>query len=69
MPEIDRVVIDTDARRELADHGLAHEEPYPDVGPVNVRIIDLAGAAGVSVTTWADPLPGFKTPKIEVSGP
>jgi class 3 adenylate cyclase len=42
----------------LAERGLVHHERYPDVGPVDVRIIDLAEAAGVSVTTWAGPPPG-----------
>ena len=43
---------------ELAERGLVHHEQYPDIGPVDVRIIDLAEAAGVSVTTWTDPPPG-----------
>ena len=29
-----------------ADHRLVHHEQYPDVGTVNVRIVDLAEAAG-----------------------
>jgi hypothetical protein len=43
---------------ELAERGLVHHEQYPDVGSVDVRIVDLAEAAGVSVTTWAGPPPG-----------
>jgi class 3 adenylate cyclase len=42
----------------LADRGIAHREQYPDVGSIDVRIVDLAEAAGVPVTTWAGPLPG-----------
>jgi hypothetical protein len=35
----------------LGERGLVHHEQYPDVGSVDVRIVDLAEAAGVSVTT------------------
>jgi hypothetical protein len=42
----------------LAERGLVHHEQYPDVGSVDVRIVDLAEVAGVSVTTWAGPPPG-----------
>ena len=42
----------------IADRGLVHREQYPDVGSVDVRIIDLAEAAGVPVTTWTGPPPG-----------
>jgi Protein of unknown function (DUF2652) len=53
---------------ELAEHGIAHHEEYPDVGPVDVRIIDLAEAAGVSATTWVGPLPGSEGwPEIQIS--
>lgn len=53
---------------ELAERGLVHHEEYPDVGAVGVRIVDLAEAAGISVTTWAGPLPGSEGwPDIEVS--
>lgn len=58
------------ARLELADRGLAHDERYPDVGLIGVRIIDLAEAAGVSVTTWVDPLPGSEGwPQIQIANP
>jgi hypothetical protein len=54
----------------LADRGIAHHEQYPDVGSVGVRILDLAEAAGVPVTTWAGPLPGSEGwPEIQVSRP
>ena len=41
----------------LAERGLVHHEQYPDVGSVNVRIVDLAEAAGVAMTTWTGPPP------------
>jgi hypothetical protein len=43
---------------ELGERGLVHHEQYPDVGSVDVRIVDLAEAAGVPVTTRAGPPPG-----------
>jgi hypothetical protein len=53
---------------ELGERGLTHHEQYPDVGPVDVRIIDLAEAAGVQVTTWVGPLPGSDgRPEIQSS--
>lgn len=42
----------------LAERGLDHHEQYPDVGPVDVRIVDLADAAGIAMTTWTGPPPG-----------
>jgi hypothetical protein len=42
----------------LGGRGLAHHEAYADVGPVELRIVDLAEAAGISMTTWLDPMPG-----------
>ncbi len=58
------------ARLELGEHGLAHHEEYTDVGPVDVRIIDLADAAGVPMTTWVGPLPGSEGwPEIQISSP
>ena len=54
----------------MASIGLAHHEQYPDVGPVDVRIIDLAEVAGVPVTTWVGPLPGSEGwPEIQISSP
>jgi hypothetical protein len=41
----------------LAERGLVHHEQYPDVGSVDVRIVDLAEAAGVVMTTWTGPPP------------
>jgi uncharacterized protein DUF2652 len=41
----------------LDERGLVHHEHYPDVGSVDVRIIDLADAAGVPLTTWTGPPP------------
>jgi hypothetical protein len=38
------------AKLGLADRGLVHHEQYPDVGSVDVRILDLGEAAGISVT-------------------
>jgi class 3 adenylate cyclase len=37
------------------DAGLAHRETYPDVGSIDVRILDLAAIAGVAPRTF--PLP------------
>lgn len=55
---------------DLAERGLEHREQYPDVGPVDVRIIDLPPSAGVSATTWVGPEPGAEGwPEIEVSRP
>jgi Protein of unknown function (DUF2652) len=63
----------TDAAAEklgLAERGLVHHETYPDVGTVDVRIIDLAEAAGVPVTTWVGPAPGSEGwPEIQISSP
>ncbi|HEY3336283.1 MAG TPA: DUF2652 domain-containing protein [Candidatus Limnocylindrales bacterium] len=54
----------------LGDGGLAHHEQYPDAGPVDVRIIDLAEVAGVPVTTWVGPLPGSEDwPQIQIPSP
>ena len=38
-----------------ADRGLAHQETYADVGQIDVRIIDLADAAGVEFRHWPAP--------------
>jgi hypothetical protein len=54
----------------LSEQGLAHHEQYPDVGPVDARIIDLADVAGVPVTTLVGPLPGSEDwSGIHVSDP
>jgi class 3 adenylate cyclase len=52
---------------QVADRGLDHDEHYPDVGSIGVRIVDLAEAAGVRMTTWVDPIPGSEDwPKIQI---
>jgi hypothetical protein len=43
---------------ELGQLGMAHHEEYADVGPVDTRIVDMAEAAGIALTTWVGPLPG-----------
>jgi hypothetical protein len=34
-----------------AEMGIGHHETYPDIGPIEVRIVDLAEVAGVSSTS------------------
>ena len=46
------------SRLALPEVGLAHHENYADVGPVEVRLVDLAEVAGVPLTTWLEPIPG-----------
>ena len=34
-----------------AEMGISHHETYPDVGPIDLRIVDLAEVAGASPTS------------------
>ena len=52
------------------DAGLAHREDYPDVGAIEVRVIDLAGLAGITPTTWASaPAGSMAWPQIKLTTP
>ena len=53
---------------ELGQLGVAHHEEYADVGPVDTRIVDMAEAAGTTLTTWIGPLPESEAwPQIRIS--
>lgn len=52
------------------DAGLAHREDYPGVGDIEVRVIDLAGLAGIAPTTWTAPPTGSGAwPQIKLTAP
>jgi Protein of unknown function (DUF2652) len=53
----------------LPEAGLAHHETYPDVGSIDVRILDLADVAGIVATAWpAAPTGTAAWPEIGISG-
>ena len=48
--------------------GIAHRESYPDVGPIDVRILDLAEVAGIVATAWPAPPTGSEAwPELRIS--
>ena len=48
--------------------GDAHREDYPDVGAIDVRIVDLADAAGIEFRRWPAPPTGSQAwPEISFS--
>jgi class 3 adenylate cyclase len=53
-----------------ADIGLTHREEYPDVGGIDVRIVDLADVAGIAPTVWPSPPAGSEPwPEIRLAAP
>jgi len=53
----------------IGERGTSHLENYPDVGPIEVRVIDLAEAAGIPFTTWVGPPPTSEAwPTIRMLG-
>jgi len=53
----------------LPEAGLAHRETYPDVGSIDVRILDLAEVAGIVPTSWPPPPAGSEAwPELRISG-
>jgi hypothetical protein len=52
----------------LAAVGLAHYETYPDVGSIDVRILDLAESAGIVPRSWPVPPTGSEPwPELSTS--
>jgi len=48
--------------------GLAHRETYPDVGSIEVRIVDLAEVAGIVPRSWPVPPSGSEAwPELGIS--
>ena len=47
--------------------GIGHQETYPDVGPIDLRIVDLAEAAGVAPTSGIPPSGSDAWPEIEIA--
>jgi class 3 adenylate cyclase len=48
--------------------GLAHRETYPDVGSIEVRILDLAEVAGIVPRSWPVPPSGSEAwPELRIS--
>ena len=53
-----------------ADVGLTHREEYPDVGAIDVRVVDLADLAGIAPTVWPSPPAGSEPwPEIKLAAP
>ena len=53
----------------LPEVGLAHREHYPDVGSIDVRILDLAEVAGIMPQSWpAAPTGSEPWPELRITG-